>query len=70
LRYQYLILFNKIKTKERLKFSAKAQNLALESGGKARFSFFRALFFLTPTLPALNQSISFASQTSTQLVHF
>jgi len=38
LSYQYLILFHKIKTKERLKFPVKAQNLELESVGKAQVS--------------------------------
>jgi hypothetical protein len=44
LSYQYLILFHKIKTKERLKFSVKAQNLELESVGKAQVSAFSTHF--------------------------
>jgi len=44
LSYQYLILFYKIKTKERSRFSVKAQNLALERGGKAKFQVFSSTF--------------------------
>jgi len=44
LNYQYLILFYKIKTKDRLRFSVKAQNLVLEGVGKAEFQLFSSPF--------------------------
>jgi hypothetical protein len=65
LSYQYLILFYKIKTKERLRFSVKAQNLALESAGKAQVSgFFKHFSFklkLYPLQIKLFPSLSEAS---------